>query len=547
MLDADESHRSCRLLQLELEAGLLPPPATAPPLVVPPPPAERALTLPPCGPPGMPLCGSSTPIGYIYGATPDPDGGLLTAASTFFSHQGHQVVHDPCPDLDWWDLGGLATIIPIDHLPDHILSLSLELMEGLFAPSPVEDILGTLFITAYLSSPPPVDTSSGASLQGPRSSGGPSSTSPLTRGIGFGGQPMGGVPQTQGLVSVGGLPKPWPLGGFCPASSSVGGTGVNGLTLGGVPHTSGQAGLVPSLASSFIWSPPSHRFLISHVEGVSVSSLGPSSPCGFVLASQHVHHGDFGILGVVLGSATSSVRVTPTPAPPPQPQQRHFAHASSSSVVWWLLAHLRRLHCGPVLGVNPPFHGCPKTDSQWSALQRIIWGAYVSSGQCLDEGYHGGHLLSSSSAKSLGPASSPSSTFRHGGESNSSAYDALDWGASLADDQSPFTMSSPLPPCPLAPSAHGLSPHPEGPPPSPSLVPVLATPIPLPVDHFTLPPIDSSNNYLCFHDLILFWLCSPSFSIACDESLLITDSFVRASFEHPSKTVLFSFFLRTRV
>ncbi len=48
----------------------------------------------------LPLRGSPAPVGFIYDATPDPvDGGLLAAASAFFSHQGHQVYHDPCPDL----------------------------------------------------------------------------------------------------------------------------------------------------------------------------------------------------------------------------------------------------------------------------------------------------------------------------------------------------------------------------------------------------------------------------------------------------------------
>ena len=35
----------------------------------------------------LPLQGSSAPVGFIYDATPDPiDGGLLAAASSFFSH-----------------------------------------------------------------------------------------------------------------------------------------------------------------------------------------------------------------------------------------------------------------------------------------------------------------------------------------------------------------------------------------------------------------------------------------------------------------------------
>jgi hypothetical protein len=200
MLNAEEPSRSRHLLQLELEAALLPPPAAAspaaaPPLAAPPPPAVQALALPPVVLWEMPLCGSPTPIGYIYDATPNPDGGLLAAASALF-----QVVHDPCPDLAAYqqDLGGLATIIPVNCLPDHILSLGLELMEGLFASSPV-DILGTLFMAAYLSSPPPINMTFAASPQGPWSSRDPFSASPLVGGVYFGRQPMGGVSQTQGL------------------------------------------------------------------------------------------------------------------------------------------------------------------------------------------------------------------------------------------------------------------------------------------------------------------------------------------------------------
>jgi hypothetical protein len=148
-MGVDEPCCSHCLLQLEPETGLLPPPDAALPPAAPPPPTVRVPALPPMVLRVMPLRGSPTPIRYIYDATPDPNGGLLAAASTFFSHQGHQVVHDPCPDLAayWQDLGGLATIISINRLPDHILLLGLELMGSLFAPSLV-DILGTSFMAA---------------------------------------------------------------------------------------------------------------------------------------------------------------------------------------------------------------------------------------------------------------------------------------------------------------------------------------------------------------------------------------------------------------
>jgi hypothetical protein len=73
----------------------------------------------------LPLWGSSAPIGYIYDATPDPDQGLLAPALAFFSHQGHQVFHDPCPDLAkyCWAMGvSLLAVISVDCLPNHLLS-----------------------------------------------------------------------------------------------------------------------------------------------------------------------------------------------------------------------------------------------------------------------------------------------------------------------------------------------------------------------------------------------------------------------------------------
>jgi hypothetical protein len=130
-------------------------PAEALPRTLPPPPAVRASALPSVVLRVMPFCSSPTPIGYTYDATPDADGGYLAAASAFFSHQGHQVFTNHCPNLDSYHqaMGVSTTIISVNKLPDHILSSSLELMEGLFAPSPTNS-LGTTFMAAYLDSPP---------------------------------------------------------------------------------------------------------------------------------------------------------------------------------------------------------------------------------------------------------------------------------------------------------------------------------------------------------------------------------------------------------
>jgi hypothetical protein len=87
----------------------------------------------------MPKAGSSAPIGYIY--DPDPsrnrgEGGLLAAAAAFFTHQGHEVFWDSCPDLAAYCRAGriTSTIVNVDRLPDHILSAGLDLLAS-FPPS----------------------------------------------------------------------------------------------------------------------------------------------------------------------------------------------------------------------------------------------------------------------------------------------------------------------------------------------------------------------------------------------------------------------------
>lgn len=181
MLASDDPCRSPRVHGLDPEAS---------PQVAVPPPVPRKLALPPMVLRVLPLCGSSAPIGYIYDATPLPDGGLLAAALAFFSHQGHQVAHDPCPNLSVYrsTLDLMASIISVDRLPDHILSSGLKLMEGLVAPSPV-DVLATSFMSAYLS---------------------PSALNPPAPSVNMGGlqarsSQMGGLLPLAPLVNMGGI------------------------------------------------------------------------------------------------------------------------------------------------------------------------------------------------------------------------------------------------------------------------------------------------------------------------------------------------------
>jgi hypothetical protein len=126
-----------------------------PSLPAPPAPGTGASPLPPMVLWVLPLRGSSAPVGYIYDATPDPEGGLLAAALVFFSHQGHQVFHNPCPNLAeyCWAMGMLlSAVVSADRFPNHLLLSGLELMAGLCAPSPTDvEFLGNLIMAAYLS------------------------------------------------------------------------------------------------------------------------------------------------------------------------------------------------------------------------------------------------------------------------------------------------------------------------------------------------------------------------------------------------------------
>jgi hypothetical protein len=104
-----------------------------------------AFSLPPVVLRVLPLRGSSAPVGFIYDASPDPvDGGLVAVVSAFFSHQGHQVFHDPCPNLEAYSCSmGVppSMVVYIDRLPDYLLHLGLEILAGLAAPSPTDAAL----------------------------------------------------------------------------------------------------------------------------------------------------------------------------------------------------------------------------------------------------------------------------------------------------------------------------------------------------------------------------------------------------------------------
>jgi hypothetical protein len=178
---------------------------------VPPPPAlgpGTSPSLPPTVLRVLPLPGLLALIGYIYDATPDPEGGLLMAMLAFFSFQGHQVFYNPCPDLEAYHQGVSLCILMVDCLPNHILLSGLEIMEGLFAPSPAKP-RGTSFMAAYITPPANSAPAGGTGL--------PMRSTPLD-GVPHVSVPMGGGLGVPGVVHVVGNPS---MGGPLEASRCV--------------------------------------------------------------------------------------------------------------------------------------------------------------------------------------------------------------------------------------------------------------------------------------------------------------------------------------
>jgi hypothetical protein len=173
------------------DAAVPPPPimgggVSSPPI----PSGPAAFSLPPVILWVLPLQRSSAPVGFIYDASLVPvDGGLVAAESAFFSHQGHQVFHDPCPDLEAYcrSMGvPPSTVVNIDRLPDYLLNSGLEILAVWAAPSPTDAALAnTAFMASYLS-----PSSSGVGTSRPL---GPSSSSA---------RPMGGLSSLSARASV---------------------------------------------------------------------------------------------------------------------------------------------------------------------------------------------------------------------------------------------------------------------------------------------------------------------------------------------------------
>ena len=410
----------------------------------------------------LPLRSSPAPIGYIYDATPDADGGLLAAALAFFSYQGHQVFHDPCPDLAAyrWSRGVVSSVVPVDRLPDHILSSGLELLDGLFAPSPTDS--GTAFMAAYLVSPP------SATPQLPSGNRSVASGLGSTRGVG----------SVMGSVGVHVQSSAQPLGG----PGVPGGTSAPLVGLPGRRPDPDDGVTAPGCFHPDLGIPTSLGDVGVHpgVSGLDMGGLGVPFARGqsqSVMGGTGVSGGASVLHGGNVGCRPDPDKGVPSPAcsyhasgPRPLASPRSLCGSPIPSSVVVSASHPS--HCGASLPSSVSFSGRSGDHS----------GACSSVG-----GHQGGRSSSSSSGPrggTLGRSSSSiysiPSALRHRG-SESLVGDESNWAESTLDD-------------------------------------ISLSPIPLPVDKFTLPPIKSGEDYLKLRDLILFWLRSPGFSMARNDS-----------------------------
>ena len=303
----------------------------------------------------LPLRGSLAPIGFIYDATPDADGGLLAAASAFFSFTGHQIFHDPCPDLAAYrqSRGVALSVVPVNCLLDHIFSSGLELLDGLFAPSPTNS--GAAFMSVYLAPPP---------LAPPQL---PSGDRSVASGLGSG----RGVDSVVGGNGVHGQSSAPPLGGLGtpggPSATFVGlpgrwpdpDDGVTALSqfhpFLGVPPSLGDVGVHP-------------RVSVSDVGGLGVPSTWVQSPSVMGRGAPVALEGHPSCMKGMLVAGRTQTKGSQTLFIPtmlwvlvPWPLQAPFA--ALPSPLWWrfpLLSH-------PV--VAPPFH--PRY--HFRVVPRIIW------------------------------------------------------------------------------------------------------------------------------------------------------------------------------
>lgn len=424
----------------------------------------------------LPLPGSPAPVGFIYDAAPDPvDGGLVAAASAFFSHQGHQVFHDPCPDLGRYctSMGiSPSSVLSVDRLPDYLLNSGLEILAGLTAPSPTAATLeGTAFLSAYLS---PSSSGIGASSSGSgvRSLGGaPPDASSSSSGRAVGGlyDRSGPPPAPPPPYSVGQVPAPLVLDGLSGApilgpggSAPYPGPGGSSDPSGASPPRHSSPSVFLGAPASTLTTPVRNPYVASSRSafvGGTVPTFTTPARNPYVASSRSIHTDPGGLRGVsrpLPGVATVQVRR-------PDPD-------------------------GDVPSLPPSL-------GRTSFLSSVSFGGSRSVSSAVPPsavGYHGGRSSSSSSAPLLSPSSAAGSP--------ASIYDGS-VATSGIDDLSVATSRTSL-------RVGSRS----------------STPIPIPTERFTLPPIKTADDYHQTRDVLMFWLRSPGFSTARSDDLLLTDA-----------------------
>ena len=350
----------------------------------------------------------------------------------------------------------VSSVVPVDRLPDHILSLGWELLEGLFAPLPTDS--RTSFMAAYLASPPLVTPSHASGVRSVASGNG------SARGVG---SVMGGVGVNvlASAPTMGGPGVPGGASNQAVALSSRWPDPNYGVPAPGQPHP--ELGVPPSWGGVGVHTGVPILNMGGRgahvVAGFSRSGMGgPGVPGGASVS----HGGSF-------GRWLDPDEGVPTPAF--SYHASGFSHASASPC-----SH----HGSPVPSLVA---GSASHPSHCST-------SLPSSVSCL--GYSGDHLValssvggyqgersSSSSSGPLGGArgrlsssvySFPSALLHWG--SKSSVGEESDWAESTSDD-------------------------------------VLLSLILLPANWFTLSPIKSGEDYLKSWDLILSGSGLPGFPL----------------------------------
>ena len=421
----------------------------------------------------------------------------------------------------------MELVIPVDRLPDSLLSSGLEILAGLCAPSPTDNNLGgTAFMAAYLSpstsGSPLVEAVVGPSL-------GALAALPLVSGLAASSsaQSMGG--SLAGLPSVSGLLAPSPAQFVGGSSATLAWLSVpppisSGWGPSGGPVDPG--GLSPPLLSSSVncmggSGPPSSGTPVHNP--YARSSISRHTDPGSLRGGFHpqICPATDGVRTDHTTTATGSVRpsllarddipalehgqIFPSTRPDGYWHTNNTAARIRRNLAEPPPASARRPDPEEEVYLSPP-------SCQSSLPSSVSFGEHQSISSA--GGYHGGHLSTPLVGGYQGGRSSSSSSCSHGSHGGrllsiplsvhpvwspvSTNYNGLVNEATV-DDLSISTSRT------LITGGH-------------------LAPIPVPSDRFILAPIKSGEDYLQQRDVLLFWLRANGFSTARSDDLLLTDS-----------------------